>query len=65
MAEVKDVWVLGAGFSASLGGPLLDDLFSERSEIELQAKYGMSLDRRDCMARAVAVEFWSIRFYRG
>ena len=27
-AEVKTVWILGAGFSRSLGGPLLGDLLS-------------------------------------
>lgn len=31
MSKVRTVWILGAGFSRSLGGPLLDDLLSMRS----------------------------------
>lgn len=31
MSNRKTVWVLGAGFSRSLGGPLLDDFFRESS----------------------------------
>ena len=31
----KSVWVLGAGFSRSLGGPLLSDLFSDHLKEEL------------------------------
>src|SRR3990170_4907078 len=33
------VWILGAGFSKSLGGPLLPSLLSERSEERIQAAY--------------------------
>jgi hypothetical protein len=31
MSENKTVWVLGAGFSRGLGGPLLGNLLSEAS----------------------------------
>ena len=31
----KIVWVLGAGFSRSLGGPLLTQLFSEKSQLDV------------------------------
>jgi hypothetical protein len=34
MAELRTVWILGAGFSAPLGAPLLGDLFSERMREE-------------------------------
>jgi len=42
----KTVWILGAGFSASLGGPLLRDLFSKRMELELKAVFGITLRRQ-------------------
>ncbi len=38
----KIVWVLGAGFSRSLGAPLLDDLFSEQLDGLVRAAYGDS-----------------------
>lgn len=34
------VWILGAGFSKSLGGPLLPSLLSSRSAERIQAVYG-------------------------
>jgi hypothetical protein len=34
------VWVLGAGFSAALGGPLLPELFSPNSAEEIRFRYG-------------------------
>lgn len=37
---VKTVWVLGAGFGRSLGGPLLDDLLSPGMTNLVQALYG-------------------------
>jgi len=40
----KTVWILGAGFSASLGGPLLRDLFSKRMELELKAVFGITVE---------------------
>ena len=33
------VWVLGAGFSAALGGPMLGDLFSRRSEKDTALRF--------------------------
>jgi hypothetical protein len=37
------VWILGAGFSKSLGGPLLPDLLSERSRVDAVARFGKPL----------------------
>src|SRR5688500_11254018 len=37
--DCKVVWVLGAGFSKSLGGPLLGDLLSPKSWPELKSRY--------------------------
>src|SRR5262245_2969562 len=34
------VWILGAGFSRSLGGPLLTDLLSQGEFLQLQARWG-------------------------
>jgi hypothetical protein len=34
-AEVKAVWLLGSGFSAPLGGPLLSDLFRQETKEEI------------------------------
>jgi hypothetical protein len=36
---MKTVWILGSGFSKSLGGPLLDDLLRERGRLELVARF--------------------------
>lgn len=45
MDAFKNAWILGAGFSASLGGPLLHDLFSDRTEVILGNAYpNMRLD---------------------
>ncbi|MEI9948279.1 MAG: SIR2 family protein [Pseudomonadota bacterium] len=33
------VWILGSGFSKSLGGPLLNDLLTERGRLELFARF--------------------------
>jgi hypothetical protein len=33
--STKTVWILGSGFSKSLGGPLLDELFSHKAQVEL------------------------------
>ncbi|HEY6458582.1 MAG TPA: hypothetical protein VIY73_00485, partial [Polyangiaceae bacterium] len=35
----KVVWVLGAGFSAGLGGPLLPQLLSPKSERDIKVRY--------------------------
>ena len=35
----KTVWILGAGFSRSLGGPLLGDLLTERGELEFKSRF--------------------------
>jgi hypothetical protein len=46
-SDKKVVWVLGAGFSKSLGGPLLGDLLSHRGIRYVQAKFpkiGSALD---------------------
>ena len=39
-AEVKTVWILGAGFSRSLGGPLLGDLLSPSGQAGVESFYG-------------------------
>lgn len=39
MTDRKIVWILGAGFSRSLGGPLLADLFSQEKRLELKERY--------------------------
>jgi hypothetical protein len=41
-AEKRVVWVLGAGFSKPLGGPLLPQLLSRRLEKEIQARFPSS-----------------------
>lgn len=38
--KLNRVWVLGAGFSRSLGAPLLDDLLSLNAWTEVDARYG-------------------------
>ncbi|MFT5327805.1 MAG: hypothetical protein ACI8P0_005701 [Planctomycetaceae bacterium] len=43
----KRVWILGAGFSAPLGGPLLTDLFSTKMESALKAHYDRVADQND------------------
>jgi hypothetical protein len=43
-AEKRVVWILGSGFSKSLGGPLLNDLLSYRGEAFVKAKFP-NLDR--------------------
>jgi hypothetical protein len=35
----RTVWILGSGFSKSLGGPLLDDLFSDATSALVDAVY--------------------------
>jgi hypothetical protein len=37
--QKRVAWVLGAGFSRSLGGPLLDDMFSRRTGEETRLKF--------------------------
>src|SRR5580692_2596737 len=44
--ERKVVWVLGAGFSRALGGPLLPNLLSDESEGNLRVRYPVSTYRR-------------------
>ena len=39
-AGKKTVWILGAGFSRSLGGPLLYDLLSLKGQREAEARFG-------------------------
>lgn len=39
MTEKKVVWILGAGFSKSLGGPLLGELLSQGKWLELRERY--------------------------
>lgn len=36
---LRTVWILGAGFSRSLGGPLLPDLFRQEDRLDLTARY--------------------------
>jgi hypothetical protein len=40
MVRGKVVWILGAGFSKSLGGRLLPELLSEKSQAETKSKFG-------------------------
>jgi len=51
------VWVLGAGFSRPLGGPLLTDLFSEGLESQIEVSFGDKLfttnDTRDPCRQAI------------
>ncbi|MBI3205382.1 MAG: hypothetical protein HYZ29_27835 [Myxococcales bacterium] len=42
---MKRVWILGAGFSRPLGGPLLNDLLSSHMQLEIQARFGGELLR--------------------
>jgi hypothetical protein len=37
--RLRTVWVLGAGFSRSLGGPLLPDLFRQEQKQDLRQRY--------------------------
>ena len=37
--RLKTVWVIGAGFSRSLGGPLLPDLFRQEQRPDLRQRY--------------------------
>lgn len=45
MQGTKTVWVLGSGFSKSLGGPLLDGLFGHKAEQETKAVFPQLADR--------------------
>src|SRR4051812_45259845 len=36
---MKAVWILGSGFSKSLGGPLLNDLLTERGRVEIASRF--------------------------
>lgn len=40
-ADGRIVWILGSGFSAPLGGPMLNDLLSLALHQEVQAQYGL------------------------
>lgn len=54
MPDRKVVWILGAGFSQSLGAPLLADLFTEESARRVRingAKVGPRLDGIDDVVR--------------
>lgn len=61
MAESQRVWILGAGFSRSLGAPLLPDLLSMRRWRDLRSKYPWLLDElaneepHELLTAAVAV----------
>jgi len=65
MSDVKRVaWILGSGFSRGLGGPLLEDLLSERGKSETHVQYAR-LPNRDLVYRvfhhygpASHVKFW-------
>ncbi len=41
--DKKVVWVLGAGFSRSLGGPLLDTLLTETAWNDVELRYGRTV----------------------
>lgn len=54
--ERKVVWILGAGFSRPLGGPLMDDLFRERQGSELELlKSRIRADEHDIQQLCLAV----------
>jgi hypothetical protein len=44
-ADQKVVWILGSGFSKSLGGPLLPDLFKRRDELQARGLMDENLQR--------------------
>lgn len=56
----KRVWVLGAGFSYSLGGPLLPDLLSVAAKLRLEATYPDQFDKNQ-----IDPIFWLYHFGTG
>lgn len=40
LEDPRRVWILGAGFSRPLGGPLLTDLLSDHMRYEMELRYG-------------------------
>jgi hypothetical protein len=66
MAGEKVVWILGAGFSRPLGGPLLGDLFGTSGVTRLDAAFGADHMRlkharklRNLLNRGLKVGSWS------
>lgn len=53
----KRVWVLGAGFSRSLGGPLMNDLLSLAARRRILAAYSSYIDRDE-----VDTIFWLFHY---
>jgi hypothetical protein len=53
MVDDRVVWVLGAGFSAGLGAPLLTTLFTEASEGDVRVRYRRITKLHDETARQV------------
>lgn len=45
MADGKIVWILGAGFSRSLGAPLLQDLFTAEASKRVAEHYGLNANK--------------------
>lgn len=64
MSEMPTVWILGAGFSRSLGGPLLDDLLSMRGWYEyLSHEQGAAKD--STLQKALALYHFGRNFPEG
>src|SRR5580765_2441231 len=60
---LRTAWVLGAGFSRSLGGPLLPDLLRQSHASDLEARYPRIEfgDLADACRRAQTVYNWGKR----
>lgn len=53
----KVVWILGAGFSRSLGGPLLSDLFTLESQDRIFSTYDFR-DEEELYFKAITRAYW-------
>ena len=56
-ARPKRVWIIGAGFSRPLGGPLLSDLFSTKTRSQILRRYGEP-GRRLVESPGARLVFW-------
>lgn len=62
----RRVWILGAGFSRSLGGPLLNDLFSMRKRAVFKGKYSsLFSDSEPMVDKAYALYHYGTGFPDG
>lgn len=58
----RTVWILGAGFSRFLGGPLLDDLLRHRHALELLGlTSGQGIEQSDCQNMEHASRLFQIQ----